>query len=612
MASMMMFTDCSSSSMAARLPPLSPRSFFHFHPSMPFHLSLTNPTFPRTIITFHRPSPSSSVITAAMTTEAFAKVIDGKSVAKEIRDEITAEISRMKDSIGIVPGLAVILVGDRKDSATYVRNKKKASESVGVNSYEVFLPENSTEEEVLNYISNFNDDPSVHGILIQLPLPSHMNEQNILNAVCIEKDVDGFHPLNIGRLAMRGREPLFVPCTPKGCIELLHRYGVNIKGKRAVVIGRSNIVGMPAALLLQREDATVSVVHSRTKKPEEITKQADIIIAAVGQPNMVRGSWIKPGAVIIDVGINPVELVYYAAAMTTEAFAKVIDGKSVAKEIRDEITAEISRMKDSIGIVPGLAVILVGDRKDSATYVRNKKKASESVGVNSYEVFLPENSTEEEVLNYISNFNDDPSVHGILIQLPLPSHMNEQNILNAVCIEKDVDGFHPLNIGRLAMRGREPLFVPCTPKGCIELLHRYGVNIKGKRAVVIGRSNIVGMPAALLLQREDATVSVVHSRTKKPEEITKQADIIIAAVGQPNMVRGSWIKPGAVIIDVGINPVEDAKSPRGYKLVGDVCYEEASKIASAITPVPGGVGPMTIAMLLLNTLISAKRAHNFQ
>ncbi|TQD79393.1 hypothetical protein C1H46_035043 [Malus baccata] len=299
-------------------------------------------------------------------------------------------------------------------------------------------------------------------------------------------------------------------------------------------------------------------------------------------------------------------------SLATEESAKVIDGKAVAKQIRDEINAEVSRMKDSIGIVPGLAVILVGDRKDSATYVRNKKKACESVGINSFEVRLPEDSPEQEVLNSIAGFNDDPSVHGILVQLPLPSHMNEQNILNAVSIEKDVDGFHPLNIGRLAMRGRDPLFVPCTPKGCIELLHRYGIPIKGKRAVVIGRSNIVGMPAALLLQREDATISIVHSRTKNPEEITRQADIIISAVGQPNMVRGSWIKPGAVIIDVGINPVEDEKSPRGYRLVGDVCYEEASQIASAITPVPGGVGPMTIAMLLSNTLVSAKRIHSFQ
>ncbi|CAL9232632.1 Tetrahydrofolate dehydrogenase/cyclohydrolase NAD(P)-binding domain [Arabidopsis thaliana x Arabidopsis arenosa] len=301
-----------------------------------------------------------------------------------------------------------------------------------------------------------------------------------------------------------------------------------------------------------------------------------------------------------------------ADTKSSEGAAIVIDGKAVAKKIRDEITIEVSRMKESIGVIPGLAVILVGDRKDSATYVRNKKKACDSVGIKSFEVRLAEDSSEEEVLKSVSGFNDDPSVHGILVQLPLPSHMDEQNILNAVSIEKDVDGFHPLNIGRLAMRGREPLFVPCTPKGCIELLHRYNIEIKGKRAVVIGRSNIVGMPAALLLQREDATVSIIHSRTKNPEEITREADIIIAAVGQPNMVRGSWIKPGAVIIDVGINPVEDPSAARGYRLVGDICYEEASKVASAITPVPGGVGPMTIAMLLSNTLTSAKRIHNFQ
>ncbi|CAA7017372.1 unnamed protein product [Microthlaspi erraticum] len=301
-----------------------------------------------------------------------------------------------------------------------------------------------------------------------------------------------------------------------------------------------------------------------------------------------------------------------SAVTNSEASAIVIDGKAVAKTIRDEITIEVSRMKESTGVVPGLAVILVGDRKDSATYVRNKKKACDSVGIKSFEVCLPEDSSEEEVLKSVSGFNSDPSVHGILVQLPLPSHMDEQNILNAVSIEKDVDGFHPLNIGRLAMRGREPLFVPCTPKGCIELLHRYNIGIKGKRAVVIGRSNIVGMPAALLLQREDATVTMIHSRTKNSEEITRQADIIISAVGQPNMVRGNWIKPGAVIIDVGINPVEDTNAPRGYRLVGDICYEEACKVASAITPVPGGVGPMTIAMLLSNTLISAKRIHNFQ
>ncbi|KAF0935003.1 hypothetical protein E2562_029529 [Oryza meyeriana var. granulata] len=301
-----------------------------------------------------------------------------------------------------------------------------------------------------------------------------------------------------------------------------------------------------------------------------------------------------------------------SATVSADACAKIIDGKLVAKQISEEIAVEIAKMKDAIGVVPGLAVILVGSRKDSQTYVRNKKKACEAVGIKSYEVNLPEDSSEDEVLKHIATFNSDPSVHGILVQLPLPHHMNDENILNAVSIEKDVDGFHPLNIGRLAMQGRDPFFVPCTPKGCMELLHRYGVEIKGKRAVVIGRSNIVGMPAALLLQKANATVSIVHSNTKKPEEITRQADIVIAAVGVANLVRGSWIKPGAAIIDVGINPVDDPESPRGYRLVGDVCYEEVSKIAGLITPVPGGVGPMTIAMLLSNTLESAKRIHKFK
>ncbi|XP_058227963.1 bifunctional protein FolD 4, chloroplastic-like [Rhododendron vialii] len=310
---LVMFTDCSSSTTAAAL--LLPssryrvqRSVLHSLRSMPLQFAPVKPILLRTTATISHASASPSIVTAAIAAKTSAKIIDGKSIAKQIRDEITVEISRMKDTVGVVPGLIVILVGDGKDSATYVRNKKKACESVGINSYEVHLPEDSTEQEVLKHISGFNDDPSVHGILVQLPLPSHMNVQNILNFVCIEKDVDGFDPLNIGRLAMRGREPLFVSCTPKGCIELLHRYDVDIKGRRAIVIGMSNIVGTPAALLLQREDATVSLVHSRTNNPEEITRQADIIIAAVGQANMVRGSWIKPGAVVINVGINPIEV----------------------------------------------------------------------------------------------------------------------------------------------------------------------------------------------------------------------------------------------------------------------------------------------------------------
>ncbi|KAL6570706.1 Bifunctional protein FolD 4, chloroplastic [Orobanche gracilis] len=293
------------------------------------------------------------------------------------------------------------------------------------------------------------------------------------------------------------------------------------------------------------------------------------------------------------------------------ACAKVIDGKAVAKKIRVDVKTDISRMKEHAGVVPGLAVILVGDREQSATYVRNKKRDSETVGINFSELRLPEDSTENEVLNHISRFNDDPSVHGILVQLPLPSHIKEENIWKAIRIEKDVDGFHPFNMGCLAMRkGEEPLFVPCTPKGCIELLRRYNVPISGKRAAVIGRSNIVGLPAALLLQREDASVSTVHSKTINPQEITRQADIVICAAGVPKLVTRDWIKDGAVVIDVGFNEVEDPDNPGVNKMVGDVCHEQVKEVASLLTPVPGGVGPMTIASLLQNTLISAKRTHN--
>eukprot|EP00252_Welwitschia_mirabilis_P013872 TRINITY_DN3066_c0_g1_i1.p1 TRINITY_DN3066_c0_g1~~TRINITY_DN3066_c0_g1_i1.p1 ORF type:complete len:366 (-),score=47.04 TRINITY_DN3066_c0_g1_i1:161-1258(-) len=290
-----------------------------------------------------------------------------------------------------------------------------------------------------------------------------------------------------------------------------------------------------------------------------------------------------------------------------EAVASMIDGKAIAEGIRMEIADEVHRMKNAVGKVPGLAVVLVGTRKDSETYVRSKKKACEEAGIMSFGIDLPENASEDEILKAVTEFNNDPSVHGILVQLPLPQHVNEEKILNAISIEKDVDGFHPINIGRLAMQGREPLFVPCTPKGCIELLIRSGVEMVGKRAVVIGRSNIVGTPVAMLLQ--NATVTVVHSHTKDPAAITREADIVISATGVANLVRGDWLKPSAVVIDVGINPIEDPSSKRGYRLVGDVCYEEAKKKVSAITPVPGGVGPMTIAMLLSNALDSAKRAY---
>lgn len=291
--------------------------------------------------------------------------------------------------------------------------------------------------------------------------------------------------------------------------------------------------------------------------------------------------------------------------------ALVIDGKLIADEIRFRIAEQVRRMKDSVGKVPGLAVILVGDRRDSLTYVRNKVKACEDAGIKSLVTQFPQDCKQDDVIHALSTFNEDPSIHGILVQLPLPQHLDEGKILNVLKLEKDVDGFHPLNMGNLAMRGREPLFIPCTPKGCIELLIRSSVEIMGKNAVVIGRSNIVGLPISLLLQRHHATVTIVHAFTKNPEQIAREADIVVTAAGVPNLVRGNWLKPGAAVIDVGTFPVEDPSCENGYRLIGDVCYEEASKVASAITPVPGGVGPMTIAMLLSNTLDSAKRAYDF-
>ncbi|GIL72374.1 hypothetical protein Vretimale_4152 [Volvox reticuliferus] len=285
----------------------------------------------------------------------------------------------------------------------------------------------------------------------------------------------------------------------------------------------------------------------------------------------------------------------------------VIDGKAVAAKIREETAAKVAELKAKYSRVPGLAVVIVGERKDSQTYVRMKRKACEEVGISSFGADLPETATQEEVLEVVRGFNSNPDVHGILVQLPLPKHIDEQAVLGAISVEKDVDGFHPLNIGRLAMKGREPLFAPCTPVGCMELLERCNITIKGKRAVVVGRSNIVGMPAALLLNKRDATVTICHSATKDMESIVRQADIIIAAAGQPQLVKGSWVKPGAAIIDVGTNPVDDPTKAAGYRLVGDANFEECKAVAGAITPVPGGVGPMTIAILLRNTLVSGER-----
>lgn len=287
--------------------------------------------------------------------------------------------------------------------------------------------------------------------------------------------------------------------------------------------------------------------------------------------------------------------------------AKIIDGKVIAQDIRNEIAKEVQTLSQTYNKVPGLAVVIVGTRKDSQSYVSMKRKACAEVGIKSFDLDLPENTSEAEVIAKVHDLNADPDVHGILVQLPLPKHINEEKVLSEINIEKDVDGFHPLNIGKLAMKGREPLFQPCTPKGCLELLSRSGVSVKGKRAVVVGRSNIVGLPVSLLLLKADATVTVVHSHTRDPETIIREADIVIAAAGQANMIKGDWIKPGAAVIDVGTNAVDDSSRKTGYRLVGDVDFQEASRVAGWLTPVPGGVGPMTVAMLLKNTLDGAKR-----
>ena len=286
--------------------------------------------------------------------------------------------------------------------------------------------------------------------------------------------------------------------------------------------------------------------------------------------------------------------------------AQLIDGKAIAQKVRDEVKEKVAKRLAEGKSQPGLATVLVGERIDSATYVKMKQKACAELGMTSFHHPLPADISQEDLEKLITELNADPKVSGILVQLPLPDHLDEERVLQLISLEKDVDGFSPINIGRLAQKGREPLFVPCTPYGCIYLLKDAGVEISGANAVVLGRSNIVGMPAALLLVKENATVTVCHSRTKNIAEVIRKADILIAAIGKTEFVRGDWIKPGAAVIDVGMNDKPDATKKRGYRLVGDVNFEEAKEVAGFITPVPGGVGPMTIAMLMANTLRAAE------
>jgi methylenetetrahydrofolate dehydrogenase (NADP+)/methenyltetrahydrofolate cyclohydrolase len=288
--------------------------------------------------------------------------------------------------------------------------------------------------------------------------------------------------------------------------------------------------------------------------------------------------------------------------------ARIIDGKSIAEQVRAEVAREVNAMVTAGKPRPGLATVLVGDNPASQVYIRMKQKACAEVGIESFGRELPNTATQVEVQNLVAELNSDPKVNGILVQLPLPTGLDEEKVLSAINIEKDVDGFHPLNIGRLAQKGRDPLFVPATPGGVMYLLEKELNSLEGLNAVVLGRSNIVGMPTALLLVRSNATVTICHSHTRDLVDKVRQADIVVAAIGRANMVRGEWIKPGAVVIDVGTNRVEDPTRKRGYRLDGDVAFEEAREVAGAITPVPGGIGPMATAMLLKNTLRAAKLA----
>lgn len=288
--------------------------------------------------------------------------------------------------------------------------------------------------------------------------------------------------------------------------------------------------------------------------------------------------------------------------------ATLIDGKVIAAKVREQVRSGVEKLEAEHGFRPGLATVLVGEDPASATYVRMKQRMCEDLGIRSIGHTLDKDASQEEVEALVAELNADNKVNGILVQLPLPDHLDEEAVLNKIDLTKDVDGFHPVNIGRLAMKGRDPLFIPCTPYGVMVMLEESGVKISGAEAVVVGRSNIVGLPVAMLLQKANATVTICHSRTRDLAAHTREADILIAAIGRAEMITGDMVKPGAAVIDVGINRVDDPEAKRGYRLVGDVEFESAKEVAGAITPVPGGVGPMTIAMLMRNTLHAAELA----
>ncbi|GGE60242.1 bifunctional methylenetetrahydrofolate dehydrogenase/methenyltetrahydrofolate cyclohydrolase FolD [Actibacterium pelagium] len=288
--------------------------------------------------------------------------------------------------------------------------------------------------------------------------------------------------------------------------------------------------------------------------------------------------------------------------------ATIIDGKAFAASVREKVATHVARLKEVNDITPGLAVVLVGEDPASQVYVRSKGKQTVEVGMNSYEHKLDDDTSEEDLLALIDKLNNDPAVHGILVQLPLPDHLNEDLVINAIDPAKDVDGFHISNVGLLGT-GQKSM-VPCTPLGCLMMLRDHHGSLSGLNAVVVGRSNIVGKPMANLLLRDSCTVTIAHSRTKDIEAVCRQADILVAAVGRPQMVTGDWVKPGATVIDVGINRIPAPEKGEGKtRLVGDCDFDSCAEVAGAITPVPGGVGPMTIACLLANTLTACCRAN---
>lgn len=287
---------------------------------------------------------------------------------------------------------------------------------------------------------------------------------------------------------------------------------------------------------------------------------------------------------------------------------KIIDGKALAADIRAQIARGVAELKREKGVTPGLAVILVGDNPASVSYVTAKEKACAEAGMLSREIRLPAETEEAELLRLVRELGNDPAIHGILVQLPLPKHIGEKAVIEAIAPEKDVDGFTPVNVGRM-MIGEE-CFLPCTPHGIIKLIEVSGMDVRGKHAVVIGRSNIVGKPVAALLSRKEtnATVTLCHTGTPDVAKFTRDADVVVVAAGRPGVLTGDMLKPGAVVIDVGVNRILDPSRPKGFRLAGDADFDSCAKVASAITPVPGGVGPMTITMLLWNTLESARRS----